>query len=461
MSKIRNYLLGSAALFASMSVAMAGTITSFPISTLPMPFYNAQSYGWLPDTTDRSTQMLAMLAAICPSGVGGGTIYFPPSSAGRYRADSQMLIPNTGATLPTQCNLRLTGGGGGPVYNTIPAGAATSAPPMASILDLRYQSGNQNGKIETRGLGNLVIDNLTIKDGGSSNATPLIHDTNTTLTISGDTFIGSGSATQDAIVLGGTSAVENDGGLNAYFQGYGTRIVGNSFLNLNRGFYLRAAANGVIIDGNTWSYGNAGTIAGEIDGSAMGSTSGVVVSNSIIEMVGYVYGFKLTACTYCTFVNNGFFDSHSGTSVNDYYLNAGSSGNLFNTFILGYSDSIDGDLFSTNGVFGGDTGSYEASLVIGGTTSGNGAAIVKTATSRTSGSGFNLPSGTAPTSPNDGDTWYDGTNMKFQIGATTESILTGQAPVTATTPSAFSATTRIPVKIGATTYYVPADTSTW
>lgn len=37
-------------------------------------------------------------------------------------------------------------------------------------------------------------------------------------------------------------------------------------------------------------------------------------------------------------------------------------------------------------------------------------------------SGFNIPSGTAPTSPVDGDMWYDGAAIKFRIGASTKTF---------------------------------------
>ena len=47
---------------------------------------------------------------------------------------------------------------------------------------------------------------------------------------------------------------------------------------------------------------------------------------------------------------------------------------------------------------------------------------VTTVASATGGAGFNLPSGTAPTSPADGDMWYDGTNLKFRVGAATKTV---------------------------------------
>lgn len=45
-----------------------------------------------------------------------------------------------------------------------------------------------------------------------------------------------------------------------------------------------------------------------------------------------------------------------------------------------------------------------------------------TAASVASRTGFNMPAGTAPTSPVDGDFWYDGTNVKFRVGGTTKTF---------------------------------------
>lgn len=45
-----------------------------------------------------------------------------------------------------------------------------------------------------------------------------------------------------------------------------------------------------------------------------------------------------------------------------------------------------------------------------------------TAASVTGGSGFRLPSGTAPTSPVDGDMWYDGSNYKGRVGGVTKTF---------------------------------------
>jgi hypothetical protein len=45
------------------------------------------------------------------------------------------------------------------------------------------------------------------------------------------------------------------------------------------------------------------------------------------------------------------------------------------------------------------------------------------AASTTSAASLNIPSGTAPTSPSDGDMWYDGTHLYIRIGSTTTTIV--------------------------------------
>lgn len=49
-------------------------------------------------------------------------------------------------------------------------------------------------------------------------------------------------------------------------------------------------------------------------------------------------------------------------------------------------------------------------------------AFVHTAASTTTYASIRIPSGTAPSSPNSGDLWYDGTNLRFRDGATTRVI---------------------------------------
>lgn len=68
----------------------------------------------------------------------------------------------------------------------------------------------------------------------------------------------------------------------------------------------------------------------------------------------------------------------------------------------------------------GSSGTTQNAQVTAFSITGLGTAL--TTASTTARSGLRIPSGTAPTSPTSGDFWYDGTNLKFQDGATTRTL---------------------------------------
>jgi hypothetical protein len=76
----------------------------------------------------------------------------------------------------------------------------------------------------------------------------------------------------------------------------------------------------------------------------------------------------------------------------------------------------------TSSIIGGAT-SFTLSAVCNVVTIGS-ANTLLTAASSTARSGFRLPSGTAPSSPTEGDVWYDGTNFKVRDSAATRDIAT-------------------------------------
>lgn len=307
-----------------------------PLSTVAIndkggQVFNAVSYGWVCNGTDQSTAALALLTTV--NAAGGGTIYFPKCTS-TYRADSQLLIPNDAMSIPNQVNIRMTGAGGGQIWGDVARDSVGAA-----VLDLRYTAADGNAKIESRGAGSLLIDNLTFKDGGTSNATPFIHSTNTTLTIRGNTFLGSGSATQDAIVLGGASNQTPGSGVTAPFQGYGTIIDSNQFRNLNRGIYGRTFSNSVVVTNNSW-LAPAGTRAIEFaatTGNPPDIITGIVVTGNLIEMnSAMVYGVVLQGVRSSYFAGNNFND-WGGSTVSDYRFVAGSSaGTWYNTIIKSF-----------------------------------------------------------------------------------------------------------------------------
>lgn len=46
----------------------------------------------------------------------------------------------------------------------------------------------------------------------------------------------------------------------------------------------------------------------------------------------------------------------------------------------------------------------------------------KAPASTTSAASINIASGTAPTSPNDGDIWFDGTSLKIRVNGVTKTV---------------------------------------
>lgn len=352
--------------FSGSGISTPFTIGDIALSD-PSDVYNAQNFGWIPDSTDRSAEALDMLATICPAGLGaGGTIYFPPAIK-KYRADSQLFIPNDGASpQPHQCNLKFEGAGGGANWYSNHGNSVNS-----SILDLRYQASDGNAKIESRGLGAITFENLMFVDGGSVNNTPFMHFTNTVPTIRNNNFIGSlvfqnpmpigtTRSAQDAIVLGGTGVI--GGGVDAAYQGYCPRIENNNFSQLNRGIYLRRATNCASILNNSFIE-NTGSVAIESVGSGSGGAAnyGMIVSGNSIEMNVYIYGIKLTNTTGGLF-SNSFYDAGeltlAGQSTGFYNLTT-SPGNTFIHLTAG-----EGTL--TPPMFTGDSSSKNSVTSIGG-----------------------------------------------------------------------------------------------
>lgn len=313
------YNNGSTGCLSSAATITSGGAITAAISDKGGQVYNPVAYGVVAGDVDtagaNSTAMLALMATVNTG--GGGTISFP-AAATCYRVDAQALLPNDGASPQSaQNNIRLTasGGGGGAWYGV-----------NAACLDLRYVSGNQNAKIETRGTGTLEIDHLTVRDLGASNPTPFVHSTNTTVIEHDNTFIGSGNVAQDFNVLGGTTTTVSTG-VNSPFQGYGTRIWGNHFRNGNRGLYGLTYANAIYFKNNTFQ-GNTGTVAIELDGSNGGGQTdyGNLIGDNSIEMDIYQYGVKLTSATENYLGPNGMYDP--GVNVlSYYYIGTGSTQN--------------------------------------------------------------------------------------------------------------------------------------
>lgn len=102
-------------------------------------------------------------------------------------------------------------------------------------------------------------------------------------------------------------------------------------------------------------------------------------------------------------------------------LNQFVSGNYNNNFSLHGSNiyfftSLSASTVASSVTSGGCLFGYIANMGTSAT------ALVDIIGSTTSKSSLRLRSGTAPTSPNDGDIWYDGTDLKMRVGSTTKTF---------------------------------------
>jgi hypothetical protein len=95
----------------------------------------------------------------------------------------------------------------------------------------------------------------------------------------------------------------------------------------------------------------------------------------------------------------------SSANVNNYINFIGGGG----AFIDFRPNDADMARFSSTGLF------------VGGVT--NPTAVVDLSASNTTRASLRIRSGTAPTSPNDGDIWYDGTNLYFRSGSVTRTFV--------------------------------------
>jgi hypothetical protein len=296
------------------------TVINSTTATMNTPAVTTQAATNALIATDDSAAINSAITAAYNA--GGGEVYFPH---GRYLALSQIALPNDGATLPAQPSITIVGDGADfdPWVINKPVTAYSKA---ATVLDLRYST--SVAKIDTRGKGVLQIKNLSLEDHGSDTL-PFIQTTNTTLFVQAVSFFGSGpggpTATQDAIVLGGTTTNQN-GTATSAFQGYGTVIERCYFARVQRGVYGRVYANSVVIANNTWSNSSGGAAAIEFDGTTGFAERNFWYGNQI-EMFGYARGvtFRNSIDNYGS--QNAFWDERAGLTLSDVTTIGGAYGN--------------------------------------------------------------------------------------------------------------------------------------
>jgi hypothetical protein len=287
-------------LHAAVNALEGGAVLGAPVRDKGGQVYNVRSYGAVPDDgLDDYPAVAAALAAA--DSAGGGVIYFPP---GTWRIDSQLLIPNDGATPPSQKSIVLRGCG---------AASRTGVPVGGTQLDLRYGTAG-DWKVKTRGFGTLAVDDVTFKDGGAGDA-HLFLTTNTTVHLNRCAFIGNKSGpacNQDALTFGGNSTTI-DGTDSSPFQGYGSTVRRCFFDHVRRAFIGNAYCNGNTISGNTvWL--NCGTNLADdapfvLNGNAGSGNDGNVFDGNLIQAaINHAYIFKSSYSLHNTFHANNIYD---------------------------------------------------------------------------------------------------------------------------------------------------------
>jgi len=328
------------------------------IVTGALGVYNVETYGAVGDgTTDDSPALvLAMAAAVA---AGGGTILFP--RAVTYRLASAIQPPYTGNPYPQQKPLRITGAGAAFNSYLINWSAVTGG----TVLDLRYDgSGSAVAKIDTRGGGYLEIDNLTLACSAGL-TTPFVWTTNTRLylhdlRIIGNTALSGVGCVQQAIQLGGNTAASTTlyGILSTNgFQGYGTAIERVQFSHLETCVGWGGSANGVqvlncVVDTTCGSADAQGAPYVFQGVGLIGSPSGNVIRDGIIELTYYPYGVSFTAgganSNQLNIIDGvGFYDEVSGVpSLGGVYYGTNAK---YNTLRPSFWDTVLNGLQIANG----------------------------------------------------------------------------------------------------------------
>lgn len=307
-------------------------------------YVSVADFGILPDGTDSTSKVNSMLSTL--SATGGADIFFPPGSAGNFYKLGCITFPNDGGSPTPKQNPFILHGAG--AYRNHPQ-SAPIYPNVGSVIVNTCTSGT-SALIDTRGNGSLEIYGLSFINTSGSDVSWYIHDTNTVLNIHDNVFAGrvrSGAQpTQDIMRLGGTTRTES-GGFDVAFQGYGTRIWNNEFMYGHDGVILGTFANGVIVDGNDWVFGNGatGTTHGAIvacgEGASCNGVSAIAntITNNIVEVsdgggtVHYQYPFNLVNGLNTVAFGDGCYDADGALAGACFFIRAGASPGTSNIII--------------------------------------------------------------------------------------------------------------------------------
>ena len=336
---------------------VSGSSVSGEVQSATMsPCQTASSLGFALAGSDETTLLNSTLSTFYAA--GGGCLYIDAGKT--LRADSQIVIPNSGASNYTQPPIRITGagatGGAGKTAGTV----------TGSSLDLRYHGSAYanygNGpKLLTMGQGRLEIDHLTLTAGGTAggvggtDCAAYVMTTNTVLYIHDTSFVsqhGDWAGCNIGVILGGTGVpgAGASGAITDCFNGYESSISDNAFLNMGIAVLMQSAVNGSTVARN-WIYGGNGTtpVAAAIDIQGYGVNTGGYQSSRSNKIVGNVIevgGYPTPAASYTCAIrlHNAWFTQIDHNDVYDggsatYFLCGDSTAAWSNVTRSNYVDS--------------------------------------------------------------------------------------------------------------------------
>jgi hypothetical protein len=264
---------------------------------------------------------------------------------------------------------------------------------------------------------NTITNNLTVGSASGSQTIigGLVHDGNDIITIQGtDTsFLNFGS--QIKLVTNDTNGITTIDGSGAWTfgaNGFDTQITLNGYINATKYIYAGQGINsGSDLRANTTLTLNRTNFAVLFD-----ATTGITANrtftfpNATTMLAGLSVANVFTTKQTFSFANTSLvFDELNSTSViikenlnNSFYIQAYSL--IIRTNGTNQRFYINGNGLIANGTNTSPTCFFDFQA------------------STTSYASLRIRSGTAPTSPNDGDIWYDGTNIKIRVGATTKTF---------------------------------------
>jgi hypothetical protein len=241
---------------------------------------------------------------------------------------------------------------------------------------------------------------------------------------SGTSNVVIGHNSTQAITTGKNNTVLNDGALNSNTTGDDNTAIGrnvfahsttgasNQGIGTNAGYNIVSGASNITIGVNSLFTNVSGS-----NNIALGSFSLYNTTGSGNTVVGYATLYSASSGS-----NNSALGIWAGRNTT-----TGSSNIVIGAYVDLPSTTSNqqlniGNLIYGTGVYGGTT---QSSTPTGGKVGINVSAPTSNldlAASTTTQASLRILSGTAPTSPNDGDIWYNGTNIYIRVGGTTKTF---------------------------------------